>query len=268
MSDEAAFLDALRANPADDTTRLVYADWLDERGDDRARYVRLVCALVWMPPEEVLTAPAAEELRTLSPYLNPNWEKVVGGRFEVALLEFTPESRDLLIGAVTGLLKLSQTSATDTRLAEAMVVSAPTPLRSRLTCLAATTLYHEWRSKYSGWFRSSTRVVARPIPNPAHSATGLFDVTLRKLPEGFWLKWPQVYKTPVSALLNLPTRQAADRMRRLPAFLFRAVRFEHLEMTLRRTRRAFNQSYCAVLPLDALEVATHTPDTSPAAVNS
>ncbi|VTS05823.1 TIGR02996 domain-containing protein [Gemmata obscuriglobus] len=30
MSDEAAFLEALKTNPADDTVRLVYADWLDE----------------------------------------------------------------------------------------------------------------------------------------------------------------------------------------------------------------------------------------------
>lgn len=30
--DQVAFLKAIRANPADDTARLVYADWLDERG--------------------------------------------------------------------------------------------------------------------------------------------------------------------------------------------------------------------------------------------
>lgn len=40
---ETAFLAAIRANPADDTTRLVYADWLDERDDPRAEYVRLIC---------------------------------------------------------------------------------------------------------------------------------------------------------------------------------------------------------------------------------
>jgi uncharacterized protein (TIGR02996 family) len=41
MNDEAAFLKALRDNPADDTVRLVYADWLDERDDPRAKFVRM-----------------------------------------------------------------------------------------------------------------------------------------------------------------------------------------------------------------------------------
>ncbi len=45
MSDEAAFLAGIRAEPKDDLRRLVYADWLDERGDDESRlkaeYLRL-----------------------------------------------------------------------------------------------------------------------------------------------------------------------------------------------------------------------------------
>jgi uncharacterized protein (TIGR02996 family) len=45
MPDEAGFLAAIRADPDDDTPRLVYADWLDERGGDadvaRAEYIRL-----------------------------------------------------------------------------------------------------------------------------------------------------------------------------------------------------------------------------------
>jgi uncharacterized protein (TIGR02996 family) len=42
MSDETAFLDALRADPNDTTTRLVYAGWLDERGEaTRAEFLRV-----------------------------------------------------------------------------------------------------------------------------------------------------------------------------------------------------------------------------------
>jgi uncharacterized protein (TIGR02996 family) len=41
MSDEAAFLNALRDDHTDATTRLVYADWLDDRGDARGEYLRL-----------------------------------------------------------------------------------------------------------------------------------------------------------------------------------------------------------------------------------
>jgi uncharacterized protein (TIGR02996 family) len=40
-AEEAAFLAAVRADPADDTVRLVYADWLAEHGEpDRAEFIR------------------------------------------------------------------------------------------------------------------------------------------------------------------------------------------------------------------------------------
>jgi uncharacterized protein (TIGR02996 family) len=38
--DHQAFLSAIRANPRDEAPLLVYADWLDERGDQRAAYLR------------------------------------------------------------------------------------------------------------------------------------------------------------------------------------------------------------------------------------
>jgi uncharacterized protein (TIGR02996 family) len=40
MTDQEAFLVALFTNRADDTTRLVYADWLDERGDPLGSVLR------------------------------------------------------------------------------------------------------------------------------------------------------------------------------------------------------------------------------------
>src|SRR5205807_34493 len=41
MSDEAAFLQALDADPEDLTLRMVFADWLEERGDPRGELLRL-----------------------------------------------------------------------------------------------------------------------------------------------------------------------------------------------------------------------------------
>src|SRR5207248_1944325 len=38
---EEAFLRAIAADPADESNRLVYADWLEERGDPRGEYIRL-----------------------------------------------------------------------------------------------------------------------------------------------------------------------------------------------------------------------------------
>jgi uncharacterized protein (TIGR02996 family) len=41
MTEEAGFLEAILRAPADDTLRLVYADWLEERGDGRAELLRV-----------------------------------------------------------------------------------------------------------------------------------------------------------------------------------------------------------------------------------
>jgi uncharacterized protein (TIGR02996 family) len=46
MTDEDAFLEAIRAAPDEDAPRLIYADWLDENGDsDRAEFIRVQIAL-------------------------------------------------------------------------------------------------------------------------------------------------------------------------------------------------------------------------------
>jgi uncharacterized protein (TIGR02996 family) len=44
MNEEAGFIAALLAEPEDRVTLLVYADWLDERGDLRGEYLRLLAS--------------------------------------------------------------------------------------------------------------------------------------------------------------------------------------------------------------------------------
>src|SRR5215217_464141 len=51
MSQQDAFLSAIREAPDDDTPRLAYADWLEEHGDpDRAAFIRVQCRLAEMSP--------------------------------------------------------------------------------------------------------------------------------------------------------------------------------------------------------------------------
>ena len=42
MNEEHSFLKAILERPDDDATKLVYADWLEEQGDPRAEYLRLM----------------------------------------------------------------------------------------------------------------------------------------------------------------------------------------------------------------------------------
>ncbi len=44
MTEQGALLQAIRQSPADDSVRLVYADWLEEHGQpERAELIRVRC---------------------------------------------------------------------------------------------------------------------------------------------------------------------------------------------------------------------------------
>jgi uncharacterized protein (TIGR02996 family) len=78
MTHDEAFLQAIRADPASDAPRLIYADWLEEQGDPertaRAEFIRVQCRLFRLRPGERQNdlERRAEEL------LQANWTAWVG----------------------------------------------------------------------------------------------------------------------------------------------------------------------------------------------
>ena len=90
MSDEAAFLAALKANPADDLTRLVYADWLDEHGDaSKAEYLRQVVDLVRVAQQPGPAGPPEfGRISALASRLPGEWRIAAGARFALVLEEY------------------------------------------------------------------------------------------------------------------------------------------------------------------------------------
>ncbi len=92
MSDEAAFLAALKANPAEDTTRLVYADWLDEHDQpQRAEYLRLVVA--YTLHEGDLAKMGEKRLLRVAKGLPSEWREDAGSRFSLTLTAFYDKIR-------------------------------------------------------------------------------------------------------------------------------------------------------------------------------
>ena len=67
MNEEAGFVRAIQENPEDDSLRLVYADWLEERADIRAEYLRLESQLSRVPAR----------LRELCRLIDPGWLRAV-----------------------------------------------------------------------------------------------------------------------------------------------------------------------------------------------
>src|SRR5262245_43690768 len=75
MSTEAALIAAIAADPAEDTPRLVYADFLEERGSEsdtaRARFIRAQVELA--RPAKRGDGPRRKELRALVEQLHKQY---------------------------------------------------------------------------------------------------------------------------------------------------------------------------------------------------
>lgn len=74
MHEDFPFLSTLFSRPDDDGLRLVYADWLEERGDPRAEFLRLEVEQ-HRPANSDKSRQAAlvKQMRELTPKLDPRW---------------------------------------------------------------------------------------------------------------------------------------------------------------------------------------------------
>jgi uncharacterized protein (TIGR02996 family) len=77
MGDDDSFLHAIKANPADDALRLVYADFLEERADPRADFLRLHLALKAAAPDHLDRVAGEHELSQLRKGCDAKWLAVV-----------------------------------------------------------------------------------------------------------------------------------------------------------------------------------------------
>jgi len=80
------FLAAIRARPSDDTARLIYADWLEERGDSRAEYLRIDIALARLSDPAPEHKQVLERFLYLNAALDTNWLERVGKRCDLVLV--------------------------------------------------------------------------------------------------------------------------------------------------------------------------------------
>jgi uncharacterized protein (TIGR02996 family) len=93
MSSHESFLEALKADPGDDVTRLVYADWLEEQGDARGEFLRLEVELSRLPDHDERYPALEEELAHRREPLSPEWVKQAGKHFDVVLYGHYPSAK-------------------------------------------------------------------------------------------------------------------------------------------------------------------------------
>lgn len=121
MSVEESLLAQLAEHPEDDVTRLVYADWLEERDDARAEYLRAEVELGGVF-SDILRAEAVQaQLRELRAGLDPDWLLHAGKRFDVWLFGYPPVMKIAVIKVIREL--------TGCGLAEAKAISESLPRR-------------------------------------------------------------------------------------------------------------------------------------------
>ncbi len=97
MNSEQGFLDAIRAAPADEVNRLVYADWLEEQGDPRARYLRMELELARMDEDDPRYAAREAELQLCRVPLEPLWVHEVGRAYDLFLLGYDSSRKIMVI---------------------------------------------------------------------------------------------------------------------------------------------------------------------------
>ncbi|MDY3561204.1 TIGR02996 domain-containing protein [Gemmata sp. JC673] len=121
VPEEAAFLEALKANPADDTVRLVYADWLDEHNEpQKAEYLRLVAALAQGQSDIERTSPQATSVCELGKTLPIEWKEAAAGRFDLVLFSFNDK--------VQGIKRIRRVFNLGLSCAKGVIESAPNRL--------------------------------------------------------------------------------------------------------------------------------------------
>jgi uncharacterized protein (TIGR02996 family) len=166
MTGEQSFLAEIAAHPHDDTTRLVYADWLDEQDDARGRYLRLEVELAGLAEGSERYAALEEELQTLRLDIDPEWLALVGKRYDLLLYSYRPDQKIQTIKTIRQLTGLGLKEAKDISEAPLPVTILASVLRvdaergRELLCYASGQQVAEARLRVAAQDRRSTTASA------------------------------------------------------------------------------------------------------------
>ena len=79
MSERAAFVSAILDNPADDTVRLVFADWLEEHGEpERAEFIRCQIEAANLPALQRAKSKPHKRAKALLRKYDQAWRTALG----------------------------------------------------------------------------------------------------------------------------------------------------------------------------------------------
>lgn len=100
MFEEDPFLASIKEHPEGDGPRLVYADWLEERGDPRAEFIRIQCELAKYSPQQLIRHDFVERELELIKRHGQAWRKKDLGSADRFLHSVSPYFRRGFIAGV------------------------------------------------------------------------------------------------------------------------------------------------------------------------
>jgi len=250
MSDEAAFLDALKANPADDLTRLVFADWLDDRDEpQKAQYLRAVVDLTRLSGGTPEYTEAAGRLYTACRRTDPAWREAAGLRFDIVLDGYDVVDKIVAIKVIR--------EQTGVGLAEAKGLSESVPIalfswlpfeRALPRLLAFHQYHHEGHPL-------PIRAAIRPTPWPEGATLGtVFDVLLCSADVGHYSGY---VVSGIARLLNISPAEARERLSNLPLVVGSGLQPAAVAEFVRQLKLMCNVG--RALPADAIRVVPRPP---------
>jgi len=248
MSEESAFLAALKANPADDIVRLVYADWLDEHDEHaKAEYLRAVVDLTTHAGGTPRYTDAAVRLFTAVAHTEAVWRIAGGGRFELVLLGYIVTQKVNTIKFIRLLTRLGLAEAKALCESVPISVSSWQPFEVLLPSLLA--------------FPSKVTAEIRPAPwIRGVVPTSRFDILLVKHnielePIDDYDPFGDGYVAEIHGLALLhqvSVEEAIARLRTLPLILQSGIHPRAIQDSLRRVKLALN--WGDPLPPDAFVI--------------
>ncbi len=249
MSDEAAFLAALTVNPADDTARLVYADWLDEHDDAmKAEYLRAMVEVTRSSGGSNEHVEAAARLFRATKGTATDWRYAAGGRFDVVLESYEPRFKLPAIKIVR------EQSDFGLNQAKALVESVPIPLFSWLPfedAFAHLLAFGTYRGRIHP---DPIRATLWPAPWSEDPPGRVFNVEIHTAE--FARDNPSAIVR-IGRLLSITPEEVATRLERLPLIVASDLPPAKLADFL----RTFRTICCAerAIPFPSCRVVPHTP---------
>src|SRR5438034_3143207 len=90
MNSEDAFVQAIQNDPLDAALKLVFADWLEERGDIRSEFLRLEVELSRLQVNHERFESVRSKHRTAYDRCDPVWAQQLGFPYDVILESYHP----------------------------------------------------------------------------------------------------------------------------------------------------------------------------------